>query len=211
MKKFILYALAILLFIGLMQECFNSCSGDDEKNESEPETIDEAIKANDFQACNEMLTYVYDRYVDSPRSYEIADRYIPRAIKVLKAEGSYLIDVDDTDAEKLFLLCLNDVIFKIGGFTPKEKQTESSDYDNDQYKECTTPLNACLLALIRESLIKDNLSFAEKIVPYIQIGINKSVKNEHFTGGDYTYKFDYTEQKTAKKLISDYKAKNNIR
>lgn len=209
MKKFILYALAIILFMGLMQECFNSCGGDDERKESGPETtIEEAIKANDFQACNEMLTYVYDSYVDSPRSGEISRTYIPKAIKVLKAEGSYLIDVEDTDAEKLFLLCLNDVIFKIGGFTPKEKKTESYDYDNQQYKKCVTPLNACLLALIRESLIKENLSFAEKIVPYIQKNIIEEVKNEQTFGGDYTYKFDNTDQNEAKKLISDYKAKN---
>lgn len=208
MKKFILYALAIILFMCLMQECLNGCSGDDENSELEYETIEEAIKANDFQACNEMLTYVYDSYVDSPRSYEISRTYIPKAIKVLKAEGSYLIDVDDTDAEKLFLLCLNDVIFKIGGFTPKEKKTESSDYDNQEYKECVTPLNACLLALIRESLIKENLSFAEKIVPYIQKNIIEEVKNERTFGGDYTYKFDNTDQNEAKKLISDYKAKN---
>lgn len=208
MKKMILYALAILLFLGMMQECINNYNSGDNTNKSRTSTIEEAIKNNDFQTCNELLVSVYNDWVDSPRSGNISNKYIPQAIKVLKAEGTYLIDIGDTEAEKLFLLCLNDVIFNFGGFTPQEKNTESYDYDNQEYEACVTPLNSCLLALIRESLIKENLSFAEKIVPYIQVNIKESVKNENFTGGDYTYTFDYTAQQTAKKLISDYKSKN---
>jgi hypothetical protein len=205
MKKIILKIVGTLFIIGMIFDCCNYIT---KTEQSESITIDEAIKNYDFQTCNEMLTDIYNRYVDSPRSYEIADTYIPHAIKVLKAEGSYLIDIDNADAEKLFLLCLNDVIANIGGFRPEEKKTESHDYNNTQYKACITPLNGCLLALIREALIKDNLSFAEKITPFIQVNIKSNVKNESTFGGDYTYTFDYSDQQTAQKLIKEYKSKN---
>lgn len=103
MKKIILKIVGTLFIIGMIFDCCNYIT---KTEQSESITIDEAIKNYDFQTCNEMLTDIYNRYVDSPRSYEIADTYIPHAIKVLKAEGSYLIDIDNADAEKLFYYVL---------------------------------------------------------------------------------------------------------
>lgn len=214
MKKIILYALAILLFIGLMQECFNSCKDDDtSESNNKPTTIREAIIANDFEACNRMLENIYTNLVN--RGYErisLNDEYIPKSIQILKAEASYLMDVQNSDAEKLFMLCFNDVSGKLGVFNYGERQTKGSDFDNDQYMACATPLNGCLLSILKEALIKDNISFAEKVEKLILINIKEKVKkNGTFEDDDYTYTLDKSAQETAKELIKDYKAKNNIK
>ncbi len=214
MKKFILYALAILLFIGLMQGCFNSCSSDDtSESNNKPTTIREAIIANDFETCNRMLENIYTNLVN--RGYErisLDDEYIPKAIQVLKAEASYLMDVQNSEAEKLFMLCFNDVSGKLGVFNYGERKTKGSDFDNDIYMACATPLNGCLLSILKEALIKDNISFAEKVEKLILINIKEKVKkNGTFEDDDYTYTLDKSAQETAKGLIKDYKAKNNIK
>lgn len=217
MKKIILYGLAILFFIGMVQECFNSCSGDD-SDESKPTTIREAIIANDFEACNRMLENIYNNTVigEGRRgitgTFNIADEYIPKAIQVLKAEASYLMDVQNSDAEKLFMLCFNDISGKLGVFNYGERKTKGLDYDNDQYMSCVTPLNGCLLSILKEALIKENLSFAEKVEKLILINIKEQVKkNGAFEDNDYTYTLDKSAQETAKELINDYKVKNNIK
>lgn len=211
MKKTILTIFAIFCIIGMIQEC--SCSGDE--NNNGPSTIREAIIANDFEACNRMLEDLYNYKVigDAPfaGTSMIYDEYIPQAIQVLKAEASYLMDIQSPDAERLFMLCLNDVIGKLGEFRYGEKKTKGSDYNNDQYMSCATSLNGCLLSIIREALIKDNLSFAEKIEKMVLVSIKADKKtNGTFEEDDYTYTFDHSAQKTAKELIRDYKARNNI-
>lgn len=203
MKKAILTIFAIFCIIGMIQEC--SCSGDE--NNNGPSTIREAIIANDFEACNRILEYIYyNRVIEHEQLYSIADEYIPRAIQVLKAEASYLMDAQNSDAERLFMLCFNDVSGKLGVFRYGEKNTHKNDYDNEQYMECVTPLNGCLLSIIREALIKDNLSFAEKVEKLVLVNIKNSSTSEK----NYIYTFDHSAQKTAKELIRDYKAKNNI-
>ena len=202
MKKYLLYAFAFLLFIGWIDGCIDGCtSSKGEENSTQKElTIDDAIRNNDFKTCNELLTEYYSKN----GSY----RYMEEALKVLKAEGSYLIDVRDAEAEKLFLLCLNDVILKIEKYRPQEMKNSEYSGDNNTYIDSVTPYNACLIALIRESLIKDNLSFAEVIYPYVKVNLKKQTKSGGVFTEFYTYTFDCTEQQTAKKLISDYKNKN---
>lgn len=211
MKKTILTIFAIFCIIGMIQEC--SCSGDE--NNNGPSTIREAIIANDFEACNRMLEDLYNYKVigDAPfaGTSMIYDEYIPQAIQVLKAEASYLMDIQSPDAERLFMLCLNDVIGKLGEFRYGEKKTKGFDYNNDQYMSCATSLNGCLLSIIREALIKDNLSFAEKIEKMVLVSIKADKKtNGTFEEDDYTYTFDHSAQKTAKEFIRDYKVRNNI-
>lgn len=211
MKKTILTIFAIFCIIGMIQEC--SYSGDE--NNNGPSTIREAIIANDFEACNRMLEDLYNYKVigDAPfaGTSMIYDEYIPQAIQVLKAEASYLMDIQSPDAERLFMLCLNDVIGKLGEFRYGEKKTKGFDYNNDQYMSCATSLNGCLLSIIREALIKDNLSFAEKIEKMVLVSIKADKKtNGTFKEDDYTYTFDHSAQKTAKELIRDYKVRNNI-
>lgn len=207
MKKTILTIFAIFCIIGMIQEC--SCSGDE--NNNGPSTIREAIIANDLEACNRMLENIYYNTVVNGYEHNIKKQYIPEAIQVLKAEASYLMDVQSPDAERLFMLCLNDVIGKLGEFRYGEKKTKGFDYNNDQYMSCATSLNGCLLSIIREALIKDNLSFAEKIEKMVLVSIKADKKtNGTFEEDDYTYTFDHSAQKTAKELIRDYKVRNNI-
>ena len=202
MKKAILTIFPIFCIIGMIQEC--SCSGDE--NNNGPSTIREAIIANDFEACNRMLENIYYNTVVNGSSYNIAERYIPQAIQVLKAEASYLMDAQNSDAERLFMLCFNDVSGKLGELRYGEKNTHKQDYDNEEYMECVTPLNGCLLSIIREALIKDNLSFAEKVEKLVLVNIKNSSTSEE----NYIYTFDHSAQKTAKELIRDYKTRNNI-
>lgn len=214
MKKTILTIFAILCVISMIQEC--SCGGKKNDNANQgPATIREAIITNDFEACNRMLEDLYNYKVigDAPfaGTSMIYDEYIPQAIQVLKAEASYLMDIQSPDAERLFMLCLNDVIGKLGEFRYGEKKTKGFDYNNDQYMSCATSLNGCLLSIIREALIKDNLSFAEKIEKMVLVSIKADKKtNGTFEEDDYTYTFDHSAQKTAKELIRDYKVRNNI-
>lgn len=212
MKKIILYGLAVLIFIGVMQECFNSCNNDDN---NKPTTIREAIIANDFEVCNRMLENIYNNTVlgegrGLSGTFNIADEYIPKAIQVLNAEASYLMDIQSSDAEKIFMLCFNDVSGKLGVFNYGERKTKGSDYDNEQYMSCVTPLNGCLLSIIKEALIKENLSFAEKVEKLILINIKKKVKKNGTSEDDnYIYTLDKSAQERAKELIHDYKVKNN--
>lgn len=44
---------------------------------------------------------------------------------------------------------------------------------------CATSLNGCLITIIKEALIKDNLSFAEKVEKLVLVSI-KADKNERY-------------------------------
>lgn len=209
MKKTILTIFAILCVISMIQEC--SCGGKKNDNADQgPATIREAIIANDFEACNRMLEDLYNYKVIGNATFAgtsmIYDEYIPQAIQVLKAEASYLMDMQNPDAERLFMLCFNDVSGKLGEFRYGEKKTKGPDYNNDQYMSCATSLNGCLITIIKEALIKDNLSFAEKVEKLVLVSIKADKKtNGTFEEDDYTYTFDRSAQKMAKELIRDYK------
>jgi hypothetical protein len=191
------------LLIGVVGSLLSSCS-------SGPSLTD-MLADNDFAAANEYISETYTaKKLAGMSSSEKADKYIPEAIQVLKAEASYLMDENDAEAERLFMLLINDVSGNIGNqqFQVGHLGRESMDdkYEADDYNEEITPYNAGLLPIIKEAIIKDNPEFAKKVLSMMEK--NYTVVEKFPEEGEYS--LDITEDNSwieeAQKFISDYEA-----
>ncbi len=176
--------------------------------------LNQLLADNDFAGANE---YLIQRFDEANRygGTSLDTKYILPATKVLKAEATYLMDTDDPEAEKVFLLCLNDVSGNVGNH-----QVETGSFDGDQkihtklYIDEVTPYNACLLAIIREALIKDKLSLAKKVYKMMKPNYteNQELKEGASSGWVSSYIWTYTsndaQREEAKALIDDYEAEH---
>lgn len=205
------YIAGIVLIIGIVGSISDACSN--KEKESDGKSLTEMLDENDFKSANGYVNNIYNN-ISKQGSYKqlelITEKYLPAAIQTLKAEASYLMDQDDPEAEKLFMLCLNDVSGNIGKY-----QVTLGIYDesiNDMYKitEEITPYNICLLAIIKEALIKEKPDFAKKVFKMMKKNYKceKKLKegksgffDSHYT---YDYKEDNSQIEEAQILLSEF-------
>lgn len=213
-----LITIGILFLISAVVGGISECQDDqarqkrEENRIEETKSLSEMLDKNDFKGANKLLSEIYDRGAYK-NATDMTNVYIPSAIKVLRAEASYLMSENDPAAEQLFKLCLNDVSANIGkynvvtGIFEGQRQPKT-----DKYIDEVTPYNACLLTIIKEALITDNPDFAKTVLSMMKTNYvcNKELREGHSTyhpyENDYTY--DYKENNSqieeAKQLISEY-------
>ena len=208
-KKVIIYAIVAFIILGAISDMISSC-GSSSSGEKDNRSLVEMLDEYDFAAANK-----YVSRISTKDGYDIANYYLPAAIKTLKAEASFLMDDNDAEAERLFMLCANDVSGNIGNY---QAQLGFSDgdtfYDTEHIIEQVTPYNQCMISIIREALIKDKPEFAKKVLKLMKNNYkcDKRLKEGKKGGYVYDYTYDYKEDNSqieeAKKLIAEYEAAN---
>jgi len=214
-KSFSLAIIASALTL-LGSACGGSSDSSSSDSDNSKKDLNQILEDKDFVAANEYLVQCFDECHRFGTAVSLEDDYVMPASKVLKAEATHLMDTDDPEAEKIFLLCLNDVAGNVGNWQVETGTFDGVDkFDNRQYIEEVTPYNACLLAIIREALIKDKLPLAKKIYKMMKPNYIESKELKEGEDPGYvksyirTYKSNDAQREEAKTLIADYEAEQN--
>ena len=209
MKK-ILNIVGVLFLIGCIGSIFQGCGGGKGAGSSN-RSLEEILDENDFASANK---YVADVFTKAEKDYfphgRIVDKYLPAAIKTLKAEASYLMDQDDPDAETLFMLCINDVAGNIANYQPVTGFFDGTHQTETEFiSDEVTPYNACLISIIREAVIKNKPDFAKKVFKMMKTNYKceKHLKPGMDSKWAYNYTYEYSEDNSqieeAQKLLSE--------
>ena len=198
-KRFPTKTIIVLLIVVAICCLIGKCARD-HKNDSR--TLTEMLDENDFAAANKYVAKHQYKY-----HHEIARYYLPDALKTLKAEATYLMDQDDSDAETLFMLCINDVAGNIGIGQPVTGTYKESDTETDGIIDEITPYNSCLISIIREAVIKNKPEFANKVFKMMKQNYkcDKQIIQSGTWSDDCTYEYteDNSQIEEAKSLLSE--------
>ena len=194
------YLIAIVVcIIALVSYC-------DGNNESAPDNYVESIRNNDFKSAHEILDKKLNRAVklnasDHYNAEEAQEDFWAAADHIYKTEIMYLVEMNDTEANKRLLKTF--AMMNVIGDKPQGKvsaYSSISKYKN--YSIFVTRFNRLCDEVLNISILNKNKEMAETILALYKEDCSAPYKKDG-DDGHYYFDFSYSSKEAADKKFRE--------